>query len=193
MNRVRFYFDVVCPYAYLGSTQIERVAREAGASIAWRPLLLGAVFKNIGSPTVPIFEHSEVRRRYIFRDFQHWADHWGVPFRFPSRFPMNTVAALRTVLAAAEPERPRLTHALFGAYWADDRDIGDKAVLAELCGAALVERIEDPQVKAALRANTDEAVARGAFGVPSFFVDDQLIFGQDRLDFLAAALAGKQL
>ena len=196
---VTFYYDFSSPWSYLGSTQIERVARECGGTVEWRPFLLGALFKAIGTALVPLFEQTEARRRYQMRDFQHFASHFDVPLRFPSRFPTSSVTALRLVLAAGDQHIAALTHALYRAYWVDDRDITDKAVLAEVAGslglpgAALVARTDDAAVKARLRENTDGAVARGVFGAPTFFVGDQLIFGQDRLDFVAAALRGEPL
>jgi 2-hydroxychromene-2-carboxylate isomerase len=192
------YYDFASPWSYLGSTQVERVAREGGAAVEWRPILLGGLFRAIGSPNVPLMELTEARRRYQMRDFMHWADHWGAPFQWPSRFPMNTVAALRMAIAAGD-ELPRVTHALYRAYWAEDRDINDRAVLADVArtlgldGQALLARTEDPAVKARLRDNTDGAVARGVFGVPTFFVGETLVFGQDRLDFVAAALRGEAI
>lgn len=193
-----FYYDFASPWSYLGSTQVERVAREGGAVVEWRPILLGGLFRAIGTPMVPLLELTEPRRRYQMRDFLHWADHWGVPFRWPSRFPMNTVTALRLAIAAGD-DLPRLTHAIYRAFWADDRDIADRAVLTDIIAAAgldptaLFARAEDPAVKARLRDNTDGAVARGVFGVPTFFAGDVLVFGQDRFDFVGAALRGEPL
>lgn len=193
-----FYFDFSSPFTYLAATQIERVAAERGARLAWRPILLGGLFKEIGNPIVPIAEMSEARRRYLLRDMADWSAHWGVPFRFPSRFPMMTVTALRMTLAAG-PDLVRLAQAIFRAYWAEDRDINDKPTLAEIAcslgldGAALVEATGDPAIKQRLSDNTAEAVRAGAYGLPTFLVENEggpgLFFGQDRLDFVSRALA----
>jgi 2-hydroxychromene-2-carboxylate isomerase len=198
-RRLTFYYDFSSPWSYLGSTQVERVARENGAVVEWRPILLGALFKAIGTPMVPLYEQSQARQRYQGRDLHHWADHWEVPFRFPSNFPTNSVTALRLVLAAGDQDLPRLSHAIYRAYWAENQDITDREVLARLAsdlgldGAALVARTEDPAIKTRLREYTDGAVARGVFGVPTFFIGDAMVFGQDRFDFVAAALRGEKI
>jgi 2-hydroxychromene-2-carboxylate isomerase len=181
-----FYYDFSSPFAYLGATQIERVAEEQGATVRWRPILLGALFKQIGTPDVPIDEFPAAKKSYYLRDLLHWAAHWGVPFRWPSRFPMRTVAPLRLALAAGD-QIAAVSHALFRAYWVDDRDISDAAVLAEFGELA---RTEDPAIKAALRKSTDEAIAAGVCGVPSFVARGHLFWGQDRLELVSRTLAG---
>jgi 2-hydroxychromene-2-carboxylate isomerase len=186
-----FYYDFSSPYAYLGATQVEHVAREQGARVVWRPILVGALFNQIGTPTVPLDDFPVAKRAYMLRDLMHWAAHWGVPFRWPSRFPMRTVAPLRLALAvdAAGGDVAALSLALFRAYWVDDRDISDGNVLREF-SALPGEAVETPAIKAALRANTDEAIAAGVCGVPSFKVREHLFWGQDRLDLVARTLAG---
>lgn len=189
MTALTFYYDFSSPFAYLGATQVERVAQQAGASVVWKPILLGALFKQIGTADVPLAEFPAAKRDYYRRDLLHWAAHWGVPFRWPSRFPMRTVAPLRLALAA--DDIAATSRALFSAYWVDDRDISDAQVLGEFGDVA---RTEDPAIKAALRANTDEAIAAGVCGVPSFVVPGavrgHLFWGQDRLDLVSRALAG---
>jgi 2-hydroxychromene-2-carboxylate isomerase len=189
VSQVTFYYDFSSPYAYLGATQIERVAKEQGASVRWRPILLGALFNQIGTPNVPIAEFPAAKRAYYQRDMQHWAAHWGVPLHFPSRFPMRTVAALRLALAheAAGGDLAAISHALFRAYWVEDRDIADPAVLREFGD---VTAIDQPAIKEALRATTDEAIKAGVCGVPTFVVRDHIFWGQDRLDLVAKTLAG---
>jgi 2-hydroxychromene-2-carboxylate isomerase len=192
---VDFWYDFSSPYAYLGSTQIERVAARQGAVIRWKPFLLGALFKQIGTPVVPMQAVSEAKRRYYARDVVDWATHWQVPFAWPSRFPMRTVLPLRVALCVDETERPAVSHAIFRAYWVEDRDIADAGVLAEvLAGVGLDEAplraAEEPAAKAALQSLTDAAVGAGLCGAPSFRVRDHLFWGQDRLDFVERALAG---
>jgi 2-hydroxychromene-2-carboxylate isomerase len=194
-NQIDFYYDFASPYAYLGSTQVERVAAPRGAIVRWRPILLGAVFKHIGTPMVPIFAMNEPKRRYQARDLQHWADYWGVAFRWPSRFPMNTVTALRIVHAVDDAARPRLSHALYRAYWVEDQDLADRAVLADVLEKEglppeTLARAADPDIKDALRRATDEAIAAGLCGVPSFVVGGHLFWGQDRLQLVERVLAG---
>ncbi len=196
MKELSFYFDFSSPFAYLGATQIDALAQRAGARLHYRPFLLGALFKAVGTPNVPLFTMSEPKRRHVGLDLHRWADHYGVPFRFPSRFPMNTVKPLRMVLQLSEAEMPRLVHPIFAAYWAEDRDISDDATLVELAnragfeGEALLAGTSRDEVKQKLFAATDEAVKAGVCGVPSFLVGDLLFWGQDRLLFVEKALAG---
>jgi 2-hydroxychromene-2-carboxylate isomerase len=192
---LEFWYDFSSPFSYLASTQIERVAASAGAALAWRPFLLGGLFKLIGTPNVPLFEMPEPKRAHAILDQVRWADHWGVPFRFPSRFPLNTVTPLRMALCAGEKVAP-LTHAVYRALWVDDRDISEPAILADLAnsvgldGPALVARTQEPAVKEELMARTEEAARRGMCGAPSFFVGDLLFWGQDRLVLVEKALRG---
>lgn len=190
---VECWFDYSSPFAYLGTTQIERVAREHGAQVAFRPFLLGALFQQIGTPLVPIDAFSEAKRRHARIDLERWADCWQVPFRFASRFPLRTVSALRVTLLAEGPQRARLVHEIMRATWADDRDPADPAVLRDCLvaaglDAALAERAGE--AKDALFEATAEAARIGAPGAPTFVVGDQLFWGQDRLEFVAKALCG---
>ncbi len=139
---------------------------------------------------------SDAKRRHALLDMHRWAEHWEVPFRFPSGFPLRTVAALRLTLLASEPARPALIHRLMRACWIDDQDPNDPEVLGTCArdagvDAGLVDRTGEPQIKEALRRATDEAVARQVPGVPTFFIDrDRMFFGQDRLHFVERALSG---
>lgn len=193
MARVDFFFDLSSPYSYLAATQIEAVAARAGAEVAWRPMVLGAVFKATGN-AMPA--HVAAKAKYMFDDLARWAEQYGVPFRFSSRFPLNTIKAMRLVVAVeAEGKAGPLARALFDAMWVDDRDVTDDATLRAAADAAGVDAakalaaVETPAVKDRLRANTDEAVARGAFGAPAIFVGDQLFWGNDRLHHVERALA----
>jgi 2-hydroxychromene-2-carboxylate isomerase len=198
VKRVELYYDYSCPYAYLASTQIEALCKRASAELVWRPMLLGGVFRAIGAGDGPVL--SPAKARLNFLDMHRWADWWGVPFAMPPLHPNRTVLALRATLAA-EDDAPRATHALFRAYWALGRDLSRPEVVREtldeigLDGAALVSRAEDPAIKDALRARTDEAVARGVFGAPTMFVTvdgkTETFWGQDRLHFVEKALGGK--
>jgi 2-hydroxychromene-2-carboxylate isomerase len=184
---VEVFFDFSSPFAYLGASQVASLAERTGAKVIWRPLLLGGLFRTIGQADVPLFTFSEAKQRFVGQDLERWAAYWGVPYRFPTRFPMNTVKALRMYLALPEERRDAFRAAAFRAYWAEDRDLSDDAVLRELAGDA-VDRIDTPEIKHALRAATDEAAARGVFGVPTFVVDGELYWGQDRLGLVERAL-----
>ena len=192
---VEVYFDYSSPFAYLGTTQIERVAAQAGARVEWRPLLLGALFKAIGTPMVPLHAMPEPKRRYQEVELVRWAAHWRVPYAFNTHFPLRTVDALRLTLLAPEEARAALVHRVMRAAWAEDRDVGDRDVLARCAAdvgldAALLDRVGE--AKQALIAATDEAIAAGCPGAPCFVVrrgeQSELFWGQDRLSFVAAAL-----
>lgn len=198
-RRVSFYYDFSSPYAYLAATQLPALAAHCGAEIDYRPILLGGLFRSIGTPMVPLHSYSDAKQRHVRDDLARWARYYDEPFHFQSRFPIQTVTALRLVLLAAPgDERERLTLALFRAGWAADEDLNDPAVLERVLTEvglppALLQRVNEPEVKESLRRNTAEAEALGLFGVPSFVVpqhdgSSQIFFGQDRLPFVAAAL-----
>lgn len=196
VDRIEFFHDFASPFSYLASTQIERIAAEYGVPVQWRPILLGALFREVGTADVPLHTMHAAKQAWVRRDLHQWASLWGVPFRFPSHFPMRTVLPLRVSLAES-----RAQAALYKAAWADDRRIDEpeacKAVLddAGLDGAGLVEQASDPAIKLALRENTAAAQAAGACGVPSMQIHREghrptLLWGQDRLGMLRAALQG---
>jgi len=195
---LEIFFDFSSPFAYLGSTQAEVVAERTGAELRWRPMLLGAVFRAIEAPMVPLSTFTPRKQQYVSLELNRWAEHWGVPFHFASRFPMNTVKALRIVCQLDEASQAAFIHATFRAFWVDDRDISDDQVLADILAvlaqpAALLAATRDQAVKDLLIASTGEAIERGVFGAPTFFVNGEWMFwGQDRLDFVEKALCGWQ-
>jgi 2-hydroxychromene-2-carboxylate isomerase len=194
---IDLYFDYSSPFAYLGCTRAERLL---GDHARWHPMLLGAVFKQVGTPDVPMFAQNEAKRRHTANDLARQAAAAGVPFAFPTRFPMRTVLPLRVTLAARAHETRegrRLVHALFRALWADDRDISDPAEverIADACGfdgAGLVARANEQHVKDALFESTRAAVEAGVFGAPTFIVHTdagpELFWGADRLELALAS------
>lgn len=198
-STLEFWYDFSSPFSYLGSTQVEEVASRAGATLVWRPMLLGAVFKDVGAANVPLFTYSDAKRRYIGRELSYWSSFWEVPFKWTAFFPLNTIAALRCALQAGD-RIAEMSHALFRAAWVDNVNVGDEAALAGVLdaagfdGAALVAGAKDPAVKQKLIASTGAAVAAGVFGAPTFIVKDPrgdlLFWGQDRLQMVERALAG---
>ena len=192
---VEYFFDFGSPTSYLAWTQLPRIAAETGTGIVWRPMLLGGVFKATGnaSPvTVP------AKGRWMNGDIARWAKRYGVPFRFNPHFPINTLTLMRGAvgLQMRQPaDFMRYVDLMHRAMWEAPVNLGDPAVLAETLTAAgfdaeaFTALVADPEVKARLVANTEEAVARGAFGAPTFFVGEAMFFGQDRLDFVREALA----
>ena len=189
---LELFWDFSSPFAYLASTQAETVAARTGARLEWRPMLLGALFKAIGQEQAPILTWGEAKRNYYFKDMERWAGFYGVPLQFPSRFPILTLKALRTYLALPEDRRGAFRARTFRAYWAEDRDIADDVVLADLAGeetSALVTRIQSPEIKKALALATQMAIDRGVFGAPTWIVDGQELFwGQDRIALVERAL-----
>jgi 2-hydroxychromene-2-carboxylate isomerase len=191
---VEYFFDVGSPTSYLAWTQLPKIAAEAGATIAWRPMLLGGVFKATGnaSPvTVP------AKGRWMNDDIQRFAKRYGVTFRFNPHFPINTLTLMRGA-AGMQMRSPgdflRYVDVIERAMWETPKNLGDPDVLAATLAdagfdpAAFATLVADPEVKARLVATTEEAVARGVFGAPTFFVGDAMFFGQDRLDFVREAL-----
>jgi 2-hydroxychromene-2-carboxylate isomerase len=191
MKTVTFYFDIVSSYSYLAQTQLDALTRKTGATIEWKPFLLGGVFKATGN-TSPVT--LPAKAPYLLLDASRWAKHYGVPFHLPQHFPFNSIKILRAIIAAGE-QGSALAKAAFKAVWADGRDLTDDAELRRLATSVgldadrVLQAIDTPEVKDRLRANTEEAVARGAFGAPSFFVGDELFFGNDRFQFIEAALS----
>jgi 2-hydroxychromene-2-carboxylate isomerase len=195
-SAVEFFHDVSSPFSYLAATQIERVVARHGAALRGRPILLGALFREIGTPDVPLHTYNAARQAWTRRDVELWADAWGVPFRFPSQFPIRSVLPQRVMLAC-----PALAVPLYRAAWAEDRRVDDPAVVAEIVSAqgmdadAVLHAASTPAIKDALRANTAHAVQIGVCGVPTFDVrrpglPELLLWGQDRLVMLDAALRG---
>jgi len=184
-HTVELYWDFSSPFGYLGYMQAGALAARTSAALVHRPMLLGALFKQIGQPMVPLSTWPAPKQAYYFEEMRRSAEACGVPFRFPSRFPMNTVKALRAYLALPEDRRDAFARATFTAYWAEDRDIGDDAVLLALLGPdgpEVLARTQTPEIKQALIDATTRAAAAGVFGAPTWVVDGrELYWGQDRL------------
>ncbi len=194
---VDIYFDYSSPFAYLGCHRAEQLL---GDHARWHPMLLGAVFKQVGTPDVPLFQQSAAKRRHTAQDLERQASEVGALYRFPSRFPMRTVLPLRVTIAAKAhlPGGPRrLIHAFFRAYWGEDRDISDPAEIARICaeqgldGAALLDAANEQAAKDGLFASTSAAVETKIFGAPTFIVHTakgpELFWGGDRLEMAVRA------
>lgn len=192
---LEFWFDFSCPYAYVASTQVEALAERVGARLDVRPMLLGGVFQARGVPQNLSSTLGAAKARHNLADMQRQARRAGVPLTMPAGHPLRTVDALRCVLAAGEPFMA-LAHRFYRAYWAEGRDIGKREVVAAVLGEAglnveeVMARAGSEIIKGELRRRTDEAVARGVFGVPTFFVGEDLFWGADRMDMVEAALGG---
>jgi len=191
---VEFYFDLGSPATYLAYTQLPKICEQTGSQLTYIPMLLGGVFKATGnaSPaTVP------AKGRYMFQDLDRYAKRYGVPLKFNPHFPINTLMLMRAVtgMQLRHPERfQAFIDCLFTALWVDGRSLNDPATVASVLTQngfdpnAVLALTADEEVKAVLKDNTEKAVQRGVFGAPSMFIDNQLFFGQDRLDFVIEAL-----
>jgi 2-hydroxychromene-2-carboxylate isomerase len=191
---VEFYFDLGSPATYLAYTQLPKICEQTDSQLIYIPILLGGIFKATGnaSPaTVP------AKGQYLFQDLGRYATRYGVPLKFNPHFPINTLMLMRAVTGIQLRQSERFLafiDCLFKALWVDGRSLDDPATVA----AVLTQNNFDPNevlaltsdeaVKAVLKENTEQAVQRGVFGAPSMFVDGQLFFGQDRLDFVIEAL-----
>ena len=195
---IEFFFDCSSPWTYLGFHNIQPLAAEFGIDIQWRPILVGGIFNTV-NPSV--YEGRErpvpLKARYAAKDMQDWARLAELKIKMPPTvFPVNSVKAMRAciVLEAHGALAPFAT-AGFEAYWGEDKDISQDAVLREVCARVgidadpLFAAIGQQAVKDQLKANTDEVMARGGFGSPTIFVNrDDMYFGNDRLPLVFAAL-----
>ena len=193
---VEFFFDVGSPASYLAWTQLDAIAQRHDAKIIWRPMLLGAVFQAVGNTSPAAVP---AKGAYMLRDLKRFAKMYDVPFRFNPFFPLNTMQLMRGATAYLEqPEFQAYITAVFNGIWAEKQNMESPEVIADVLSKAGIDatdfmnRIGQPEVKARLKAITEEAVTRGVFGAPSFFVNDEMFFGQDRLDFVDAALGDWQ-
>ena len=191
---VEFYLDLGSPAAYLAFKRLPAICEASAATLVWRPMLLGGVFQATGNQS-PV--NIPAKGRYLFTDLERFARRHGTPFRQNPHFPINTLTLMRmaTGLQLRQPERlVAYFDAAYRAIWVDGRDMNDGAVVAGVLSEAgfdpesLLALAADAQVKEHLKAQTQEAVARGVFGAPTFFVGDEMFWGQDRLDFVKEAL-----
>jgi 2-hydroxychromene-2-carboxylate isomerase len=195
---IEFFFDCSSPWTWLAFHNLQPIARELDVEVRWRPVLVGGIF-NAVNPSVYEFRERGVpaKQAYLRKDLQDWARKAGLTIKFPPRvFPVNSVKAMRgCILLEPEGKLVPFASAVFEAYWSRDLDISQDAVLAQLGEGIgvepqrLLEGIARPEIKAQLKANTDEAIARGAFGSPTIFVgSDDMYFGNDRLELVRDAV-----
>jgi len=192
---IEFFFDYGSPYSYLANTVLPDLARRHGAELVYRPMLLGGVFKATGNQS-PAYESVAQKRAYGGLAMRRTAALCGVAIPHNPHFPINTLLLMRTAVAAQQTGVFAPFHAaIYPAFWRIGLDLGDPQVIAGVAkeagleAAQLAARADTPAVKDALRATTEEAVARGAFGAPSIFFGGELYFGVDHLPFLERALS----
>jgi 2-hydroxychromene-2-carboxylate isomerase len=195
---IEFFFDCSSPWTWLAFHNLQPMARELGVEVHWRPVLVGGIF-NAVNPSVYEFRERGVpaKQAYLKKDLQDWARKAGLTIRFPPTvFPVNSVKAMRgCILLDDEGKLVPFATAVFEAYWTHDQDISQDPVLAGLCERVgvepgrFLEGIARPEIKARLKANTDEVIARGGFGSPTIFVGgDDMYFGNDRLGLVRDAV-----
>ena len=186
-NSIRFYFDFSSPYSYLASEKIDALAKQHGRRVQWRPILLGAIVKTLGTVTLT---SQPGQADYSVHDFARSARFMDIPYAHPQNFPISTVAAARAYYWLHGQDCTRASqfaHEIFRAYFTEDRDVSAADVVLELAQkvdadrTAIEEGMNDPAIKERLRTETEAALAAGVFGVPWIVVDNEAFWGADRL------------
>lgn len=185
---MEFWFEFASTYSYPAAMRVERVAKQAGVSLRWRPFLLGPIFGQQGWNTSP-FNIYEAKGRYMWRDLERICGGLGLSFRRPSVFPRNGLLAARIACAHAEAEWiGSFVRAVYSANFGEDRDIADASVLLQILSElgipadSVVAQASGAESKQQLREQTEAAQRLGIFGAPSFRVGDELFWGNDRLE-----------
>ena len=189
MARLTFWFEFASTYSYLSAMRIEEMARKADVELIWKPFLLGPIFKAQNWDTSP-FNIYPAKGRYMVRDIERIALRRGLAFGMPDSFPQNGLLAARLALVGLEESwGPTFIRSVFSLEFAEQRNIAEQSTLATALAAAgasqnqAFERAQSAEVKSQLRANTQEAQARGIFGAPSFTTEiGELFWGDDRLE-----------
>ena len=198
MARVEFFYDLVSPYSYLAYGRVNQICEEHGAELVLRPMLLGAVHKAVGLQA-PIEIKS--KGRYQVRDIHRWVEYYGLPMEFPDPFPFRTLKTMRAAVALeGEGDLEPFTREAFTLYWEEggapkgfeaadeDRPLREVARRIGRDPEEVLEKAFSDEAKEALKSATAEAIERGVFGAPAFFVGDEMFWGNDRLHFVEAAL-----
>lgn len=194
---IDYYFTPVSPWAYFGHARLRAIAREHGTTIVPKPVDFGRIFATSGG--LPLKQRAPQRQAYRMFELARWRDFLGVPIKVePKFFPVAADPAAKLVVAAANHGVERqldLAGALMKACWEEDRDVADVATLRAIAdalgfdGATLLDAAGSPATQAAYDAFTQEAIDRQVFGAPTYIIDGEPFWGQDRLDFVARKLA----
>ncbi|MGB3447165.1 MAG: 2-hydroxychromene-2-carboxylate isomerase [Xanthobacteraceae bacterium] len=194
---IEFFVDCSSPWTYLAFHNIQPLAKELNVPITWRPILVGGVFNTV-NPSVYASREKPVvpKTRYMLKDLGDWARSAGLAIKMPPTvFPVNSVKAMRGCIWLGNEAMVPFATAVFKAYWGDDKDISQDAVLGDICKATGIDPekffagIGEQAVKDQLKANTDEVIARGGFGSPTIYVDKiDMYFGNDRLPLIREAI-----
>ena len=194
MASVEIWYDFGSPASYLGYWELKNVAERTGADIDYQPMLLGGVFQAVGNTSPASIA---AKGKWLFGDLSNYAAKYGLPFAMNPNFRVNTLALMRgAIVAQRRDELVAYSDAMFNAVWRDEKDMADIAVVgatlteAGLDAQAYGEGMQDQAIKDALKAQVERAVAKGVFGAPTFFVGEQMWWGQDRLTWVEEALSG---
>ncbi|MDH3704343.1 MAG: 2-hydroxychromene-2-carboxylate isomerase [Alphaproteobacteria bacterium] len=201
MPTIEFFYDVSSPWTYFACTRIEDLCARNGAELVWKPFLVGGVFNKV-NPSVYQRRENPIppKDAYYRKDMEDWARYLGIEMIRPSVFPLNSVKALRGAFVAIDEGKvSEYSRACFEAYWRDDKDLSQEDVLREIVTAvgmdadSFFEKIGDDAIKRKLFETTDDLIARGGYGSPTFFIDgDDMYFGNDRFELMQAALDRKK-
>jgi 2-hydroxychromene-2-carboxylate isomerase len=194
-SSIDYYFSPVSPWSYLGHQRFTAMAERHGAQINVKPVDYGRIFPVSGG--LPLKQRAVQRQAYRLVDLRRFRDHLGVPLNLEPKFFPTPAEEASLLIIAADQQRGTaaalsLAYALMRACWAEERNIGDSATLADICASHGLEapglRSGTDKAKAAYDAYTQEAIDRQVFGAPTYVLDDELFWGQDRLEFLERAL-----
>ena len=189
-KQIDYYLGPTSPWTYLGHERFAQIANRHGATVAVKPVDYGVIFPQSGG--LPLAKRAPQRQAYRLSELARWRDHLGVPLKLhPKFFPADPMQAACLICAAPADKRMAVAGDVLRAVWAEEKNIADAAVVAEI---AARHGIADASAavakgKAAYESNTQEAVTRQVFGAPTYVYRDELFWGQDRLDFLERALA----
>jgi len=199
MPHIDYYFSLISPWTYLGSRRLEQIAARHRATITPYPVDLGRVFPISGG--LPLAKRAPQRQAYRLMELARWRDFLKVPLNIhPQFFPANETQAAACVIATrldhGDAKALELAHAVLHGVWADEKNIADPAALKEIIGTvgldaeATLKRALEPDIAAAREKDTEAAIALNVFGAPTYVIDGELFWGQDRLDFVERKLAG---
>ena len=197
---IECFFDCSSPWTYMGFERLLKLKQRYDFTVIWKPILVGGVFNEVNQGLYEAREsmfNNERRLTSFMKDLQDWARFCELTINWPDFHPVNSVKAMRGCIVAQEQDRLiDFARSCFQAYWGELKDISQDDVLANIAVAAnidetlLLNRIQQTEIKNQLRANTDELIARGGYGSPTFFINgDDMYFGNDRIPLIEHALS----